>query len=95
MGKMTDGDVMVYIRNHMLALSDIAKRYGVDISITADADGYANARIGDYEVTQFKKGNIKYAYMPLDDDTEMWQQDIKTYCVNFSGDPYMKWGGRK
>lgn len=95
MGKMTDGDVMVYIRNHMLALSDMAKQYGVDISITADTDGYANARMGDYEVTQFKKGNIKYAYMPLDDDTEMWQQDIKTYCVDFSGDPYMEWGGRK
>lgn len=95
MRKMTDGDVMVYIRNHMLALSDMAKQYGVDISISADADGYASARMGDYEVTQFKKGNIKYAYMPLDDDTEMWQQDIKTYSVNFSGDPYMKWGGRK
>lgn len=95
MGKMTDGDVMVYIRNHMLALSDMAKHYGVDISISADAYGYASARMGDYVVTQFKKGNIKYAYMPLDDDTEMWQQDLKTYCINFSGDPYVEWGGRK
>lgn len=92
MRKMTDGDVMVYIRNQMLALSDMAKQYGVDISISANADGFANAKIGDYDVTQFKKGNIKYAYMPLDEDTEIWQNDIKTYCVNFSGNPYMEWG---
>ena len=92
MGKMTDGDVMVYIRNHALAISKMAKDHELEISISANADGFANAKMGDYDVTQFKKGNIKYAYMPLDEDTEIWQNDIKTYCVNFSGNPYMERG---
>lgn len=95
MGKMTDGDVMVYLRNQMLALSEIAKRYGVDISVSADADGFANTKMGDYEVTQFKKGNIEYAYMPIDEDVGAWRCNIKPYCINLLGEPYMKWGGRK
>ena len=95
MKKMADGDVMVYIRNQMLALSEIAKRYGVDISVGADADGFASAKMGDYEVTQFKKGNIEYAYMPIDDGVETWQYDLKPYSINLSAEPYMEWGGRK
>ena len=63
--KMTDGDVMVYLRNTMLALSQLSQERQIQVSINTGREGYVRARAGDYTVTNYLKGHIEYAYEPI------------------------------
>lgn len=51
--KMTDGDVMVYLRNTMLALSQLTQERQISIRLHTVIDGYENVRSGDYAVTHY------------------------------------------
>lgn len=93
MGKMTDGDVMVYIRNQMLELEKIAKEYKVTICILSCSDGFSNCRVNDYAITHWENKDI-YLYEPRG-ARESWEYDIRPQSINFAGRPYMKRGGRK
>lgn len=95
MGKMTDGDVMIYIRNHALAISKMAKEHDIDIEITAHSDGYINCKANnDYEFSSFDDGYEAYNYWPTKSNRK-WRYDIKPQSIKFSGAPYTKRGGMK
>lgn len=76
--KMTDGDMMIYLRNTMLALSQLAQERQIQVSINTDRDGYVSARAGDYTVTNYSKGHIEYAYEPIS-GTESRYKEWKNY----------------
>lgn len=94
MGKMTDGDVMVYIRNHALGISKMAKDHELEINIIIQPDGYINCRANSYEFASHKGYYERYDYLPRG-DISRWRHGIEPQNISFSGAPYMKWGGRK
>lgn len=79
--KMTDGDVMIYLRNTILALSQLAQERKIPINMNTSLtslNGYVRARAGDYTVTQYPEGHIEYAYEPIS-GTESTFRDWKNY----------------
>ena len=76
--KMTDGDVMIYLRNDMLALLQLAQERKIPIDMNTGLNGYVRARAGDYTVTQYSEGHIEYAYEPIS-ETESRYKEWKNY----------------
>lgn len=80
----TDGDIMVYLRNAMRALAEIAEQTGEGISLYARPDGFATVDIGDYSAIQHKDGYERCQYRP--NDIGEWKS-IESGQVNFAGKP--------
>lgn len=64
--KMTDGEVMVYLRNAALQMSRIAQERKLTISTYFTESGYVDIAAGDYEIFQCsRESQIRYDYHPL------------------------------
>ena len=88
--KMTDGDVMVYLRNTMLALSQMAQERQIQVSINTGREGYVRSRAGDYTVTNYSKGHIEYAYEPITGEESRfreWRNYIPPQSIRFGQAP--------
>lgn len=89
--KMTDGDVMVYLRNTMLALSQLAQERQISIQLHTVIDGYGNVRSGDYAVTHYPEDkNIVYEYAPIGEESsrvDEWIYDIPPQSIRFGQAP--------
>lgn len=88
--KMTDGDVMVYLRNTMLALSQMAQERQIQVSIDTGREGYVRSRAGDYTVTNYSKGHIEYAYDPISGKESTfrdWKNYIPPQSIRFGRPP--------
>ena len=84
--KMTDGDVMVYLRNTMLALSQLAQERQIQVSINTGREGYVRSRAGDYTVTNYSKVHIEYAYEPItggESRFREWRNCIPPQSIRF------------
>ena len=84
----TDGDVMIYLTNIQRALQKLAEQTGQIIDLRANPNGYANASIGDYGITQFKDNSMWYEYTPTG-KSEDWKF-IEPCQANFAGEPKEK-----
>lgn len=83
MKKMTDGDVMVYLRNAALAISRIARERGIDIRISCRDEGSVMVRAGDYEYMRLgAEERERCHFMPHDKNRE-WKYDIRPQEVSF------------
>lgn len=90
--KMSDGDVMVLVRNTMLMLSQLSQERKIPISTRTDADGYFLVRMGDYKTLRVDKdGRIKYAFEPLGNGsnsrTSEWLSNIPPQSIRFGRTP--------
>lgn len=84
--KMTDGEVMVYLRNEALQMSRIAQERGITIDVRCEKDGYVYATAGDYEIFQrAKESSIRYDYHPL--GTLVHEYDIQPQQIRFLQKP--------
>lgn len=90
--KMTDGDVMVYLRNTMLALSQLAQERQIRISANIEKEGYCVIHAEDYEVCRIEKaGNTEYAFMPIGEAAgsriREWRYNIPPQSIRFGQAP--------
>ena len=89
--KMTDSDVMIYLRNTMLALSQLAQERQISIRLHTDIDGYGNVRAGDYDATHFPEDKkIVYKYEPIGEESsrvDEWIYDITPQSIRFGQAP--------
>ena len=91
--KMTDGDVMIYLRNDILALLQLAQERKIPINMNTGLNGYVRARAGDYTVTQYSEGHIEYAYEPItggESRFREWRNYIPPQCIRFGQAPKEK-----
>lgn len=85
--KMSDGDVMVLVRNTMLMLSQLSQERKIPISARSSVDGYFRASMGDYEVYRLdKEDRERYAYEPLRKGEE-WLSNISPQSIRFGRPP--------
>ena len=64
--KMSDGDVMVYLRNAALQMAKIAQEKGLTIDTYCTEDGYLNIKAGDYEIFRRNaESQTRYDYRPI------------------------------
>lgn len=73
MTKLQNGnDVAVYMRNAVLALMEISRKFGIDISVCCFENGtYGRAKFGNFEITEFSGNDTAaplelYEYVPQD-----------------------------
>lgn len=88
--KMTDGDVMIYLRNDMLALLQLAQERKIPINMNTGLNGYVRARAGDYTVTQYSEGHMEYAYEPIIGEESRfreWKNYIPPQSIRFGQAP--------
>lgn len=88
--KMTDGDVMVYVRNTMLSLLQLSQERQIPIDIFTGNNGFVKARAGDYTVTNYSKGHIEYAYEPITGEESRfreWRNYIPPQSIRFGQAP--------
>lgn len=90
--KMTDGDVMIYLRNTMLALSKLAQERQIRISANIEKEGYCVIHAKDYEVCRIEEaGNTEYAFMPIGEAAESrareWRYNIPPQSICFGQAP--------
>lgn len=90
--KMTDSDVMVYLRNSMLALSQLAQERQIRISANIGKEGYCVIHAEDYEVCRIEKaGNTEYAFMPIGEAAgsriREWRYNIPPQSIRFGQAP--------
>ena len=90
--KMTDGDVMIYLRNTMLALSQLAQERQIRISANIEKEGYCVIHAEDYEVCRIEEaGNTEYAFMPIGEVAESrikeWHYNILPQSIRFGQAP--------
>lgn len=90
--KMTDGDVMIYLRNTMLALSQLAQERQIRISANIEKEGYCVIHAEDYEVCRIGKAdNTEYAFMPIGKAGEFrsgeWRYNISPQSIRFGQPP--------
>ena len=88
--KMTDGDVMVYVRNTMLSLLQLSQERQIPIDIFTGKNGFVKARVGDYTVTNYSKGRIEYAYEPITGEESRfreWRNYIPPQSIRFGQAP--------
>ena len=84
--KMSDGDVMVYLRNTMLALINLAEERGIKISVDCvPGKDYGCVRAGEYEV-DYIEGEDKYCYRPID-MVPFWKYGISPQQISFGQAP--------
>lgn len=85
--KMSDGDVMVYLRNAALQMAKVCKERNVDIHAHICPDGYVSMIAGDYEILRIEeRGDTAYKYRPLS-CTEEWKENINPQSIRFSREP--------
>lgn len=85
--KMSDGDVMVYLRNAALQMAKIAQERGLTIDIYCVKDGFITVKIGDYEVFKRESGSqIRYDYHPLG-TVDKWKRDVQPQQIRFGQEP--------
>ena len=88
--KMTDSDVMVYLRNSMLALSQLAQERDIKINIDTGDNGYARVRAGEYTITKYSAGHIEYSYEPIYGEESTfrdWKSYIPLQTIRFGQEP--------
>lgn len=90
--KMTDGDVMIYLRNTMLALSQLAQEKQIRISTSIEKEGYCVIHAGDYNVCRIEKvGDTKYAFEPIGGTAgsriSEWRYNISPQSIRFDQAP--------
>lgn len=89
--KMTDGDVMIYLRNTMLALSQLAQERQISIRVYTVIDGYGHVRAEDYEATHYPEDKtIVYEYAPIGEGSsrvDEWISDIPPQSICFGQAP--------
>ncbi len=97
--KMTDGDVMIYLRNTMLALSQLAQERQIRISTSIEKEGYCIIHAGDYNVCRIEKvGDTKYAFEPIGETAgsriSEWRYNISPQSIRFGQAPKEKSHGK-
>ena len=88
--KMSDGDVMVYVRNTMLSLLQLSQERQIPIDIFAGSNGCAKARAGDYVVFNYTDGHIEYSYEPINGKESTfrdWKNYIPPQSIRFGRPP--------
>ena len=88
--KMTDGDVMVYVRNTMLSLLQLSQERQLPIDILTGNNGCAKARAGDYVVFNYTDGHIEYSYEPISGKESTfrdWKNYIPPQSIRFGQAP--------
>lgn len=87
MAKMTDGEVMVYLRNAALAISKIAQERGIEVKIRCDSDGFISTEADDYEYVQINtdtEGDYKFRRLG---DVYNWEDHVPTKNIRFGQAP--------
>lgn len=85
--KMSDGDVMVYLRNAALQMAKVSEERNVNISAYIHPGGYVSMRVGDCEISRIAEGRkIEYNYRPLG-CIKKWKDSIEPQSIRFSGEP--------
>lgn len=90
--KMTDGEVMVYLRNTMLALSQLAEERQIRISANIEENGYCIIHAGDYNACRIgKEEKVAYAFEPIGKVGEFrsgeWRYNITPQSIHFGQPP--------
>ena len=88
--KMSDGDVMVYVRNTMLPLLQLSQERQIPIDIFASSNGCAKARAGNYVVFNYTDGHIEYSYEPINGKESKfrdWKNYITPQSIRFGRPP--------
>lgn len=88
--KMTDGDVMVYVRNIMLSLLQLSQERQIPIDIFTSNNGCVKARAGDYVVFNYPDGHIEYSYEPIsgkESSFRDWKSYISPKSIHFGQAP--------
>lgn len=84
--KMSDGEIVVYLRNAALQMSRIAQERGITIDVRCDKDSYIYVTAGDYEIFQSaKESQIRYDYHPL--GTLVHEYNIQPQQIKFWQEP--------
>lgn len=89
--KMSDGEVMVYLRNNMLALSKLAEERNIPVEIHCNPRiDFCYARADSYEVEIYNR-KTKYNYHPIGFNGKSraseWQDAINTKSIRFGQAP--------
>ena len=90
--KMSDGEVMVYLRNTMLALLRLAEERGIPVEIYCNPRiDFSYARAENYRA-EIYNGKIKYNYRPIgstnkESRASEWQDAINTKSIRFGQAP--------
>lgn len=91
--KMSDGDIMVYLRNVALQVSKLAQERGLIIRMRCDEEGCISVRADDYEVFQYDKDSrIMYDYSPL--ESGGWKHDVQPQRIRFGQEPREEENGK-
>ena len=90
--KMTDGDVMVYVKNLMEALSKLSQERHVQFWANTGSNGYFEARVGEYKVTRLKNNApVEYNFIPIGTGEETrvseWKYNIPLKYIRFGQAP--------
>lgn len=82
---------MIYLRNTMLALSQLTQERKIPIDIFTGNNGYVKARAGDYVVFNYSDGHIEYSYEPISGKessrVDEWIYDIPPQSICFGQAP--------
>lgn len=85
--KMSDGDVMVYLRNAVLQMSKIAQERGLTIDTYCGEDGYIALKTGDYEIFRCDaESQIRFDYHPIG-IVGKWKYDAQPQQIRFGQEP--------
>ena len=85
--KMTDGEVMVYLRNAALQISRIAQERGLTISTYFTEDGYFAVDAGNYEIFRVDRTKqARYDYRPCG-ESHKWADNIQPQQIRFLQKP--------
>lgn len=88
--KMTDSDVMVYVKNTMLSLLQLSQERQIPIDIFTGNNGFVRARAGDYVVFSYPDGHIEYSYEPISGKESTfrdWKSYIPLQTIRFGQEP--------
>ena len=85
--KMSDGEIMVYLRNAALQMSRIAQERKLTINTYFTEDGYFTVNAGDYEVFRINSAEqARYDYRPRD-KSHKWTDNVKPQQIKFWQEP--------
>lgn len=89
--KMTDGEVMVYLRNAALQISELARERNMLINIRCREGEYFCVEAEDYEVSKLPgHDEVEYAYRPTRQGESMvdkWKYNLKPCQIRFNALP--------
>lgn len=85
--KMTDGEVMIYLRNAALQMSRIAQERKLTIDAYITEDGYFTVDAGDYMIFRVNSaGQARYDYQPRNKPNK-WTDDVQPQQIKFWQEP--------